>query len=154
MDDTKKISVTVRRVAAVMATVAASLAVASALHVSGHVHGRAEPPFDAGHAGTAEAIIAAVLVLGLVVMLRSEAYGRVAGLAATGFATAGFLLGLTITARGGHWPDIAYHLVILPVLVGSLVVLARAGNGPRAGNGVGDGNGLRDRNGLRAGSGR
>ncbi|NJC68574.1 hypothetical protein HC031_02375 [Planosporangium thailandense] len=118
----------VRRVAAALAVVAASLVVASAMHLSGHVHGRAEPPFDAGDAGIAEAVIAAVLVAGVFGMLRSQPRGRTAGLITTGFATVGFLVGLSITARGGHWPDIAYHLVVLPILVGSLVVLARVGN--------------------------
>ena len=46
-----------------MAFVAATLAVASAAHLSGHVHGRSAP-YDADHAGIAEAIICAVLVYG------------------------------------------------------------------------------------------
>lgn len=115
---------TARGPAVVLATVAASLVVASALHLSGHVAGRSAP-YDAEHAGIAEAVIAVVLLAGTVVMLRSPGRARVAGLAAAGFATAGFLVGLTMTAQGGHWPDITYHLVVLPVLVGTLVALAR-----------------------------
>ena len=125
--DTVRDRLVVRRVAGTLAAVATSLAVASAMHLAVRVHGRAEPPFDADHAGIAEAVIGTVLVIAVVVMLRSPARARLAGLAAAGFATAGFLWGLSITARGGHWPDIAYHLVVLPVLVGSLVVLVRAG---------------------------
>src|SRR5437764_905381 len=82
-----------------MVLVAASLAVASAMHLSGQVRGRAEPPFDADHAGVAEAIIGAVLVIAVIVMLRSPARARAAGLVGTGFATVGFLWGLSITAR-------------------------------------------------------
>jgi len=121
---------TVRGVAVVMMIEAASLAVASAVHLSGHVSGRGEP-FDAGHAGIAEAIIGAVLLCAAVAMLRTTRPARTIGLAASGFATAGFLFGLSITARGGHWPDIAYHLAVLPVLIASLVVLARSA--PRRG---------------------
>jgi hypothetical protein len=43
-----------------------------------------------------------------------------------GLATVGFLNGLTMTARGGDLPDIAYHLVVLPVLIASFIVLLRA----------------------------
>jgi peptidoglycan/LPS O-acetylase OafA/YrhL len=116
----------VRRVAAVMVAVAATLAVASALHLSGRVTGRGTL-YDAGDAGIAEAVIGIVLVVGAVAMFRRLRRARAIGLAATGFATAGFLLGLSITARGGHWPDIAYHVAVLPVLIGSLVVLIRSG---------------------------
>ena len=51
---------------------------------------------------------------------------RTVGLGATGFAIAGFLLGLNFTARGGHLPDVAYHVVMLPVLIGGLVALLRS----------------------------
>ena len=54
------------------------------------------------------------------------ARARTIGLAATGFATAGFLLGLNFTARGGHLPDVAYHVVMLPVLIGGLIALLRS----------------------------
>ncbi|MBE1607030.1 hypothetical protein [Actinopolymorpha pittospori] len=114
-----------RRVAGVMALVAVSLAVASALHLSGRVDGRSEP-FDAQHAGIAEAILCVVLLLGVAVMLLAPARARTAGLIAGGFTTLGFLWGLNLTARGGHWPDISYHLVGLPLLVGCCVVLLRA----------------------------
>jgi hypothetical protein len=122
-----------RGVALVMLFVAVTLAVASAVHLLGDVTGRGAL-FDADDAGIAEAIICAVLVAAAVAMLRVPRWARAIGIAATGFATAGFLVGLSITARAGRWPDIAYHLALLPVLVGSLVVLVRAGSRGRVGH--------------------
>lgn len=116
-----------RGVAGVLVLVAASLAVASALHLSGQVSGRSEL-YDAGDAGIAEAVIGAVLLAGAITMLLAPTHARTAGLAVVGFAIVGFLVGLTITSQAGHWPDIAYHLAVLPILIGSLVVLVRAGN--------------------------
>lgn len=113
-----------RRVAALLILIAASLAVASIVHLAGHVQGRSDL-FDADDAGIAEAVIGAVLAAGALVMLRAPGRARSAGLAATAFAVAGFLVGLGITARGGHLPDIAYHLVVLPLLIGGFIVLAR-----------------------------
>jgi hypothetical protein len=60
-------------------------------------------------------------------MTRMPAKARTIGLAATGFAIAGFGVGLTITSQGGHAPDIAYHLVVLPILIGTFVAIARSG---------------------------
>jgi hypothetical protein len=117
----------IRRIAALMIVEAATLAVASALHLSGSVHGRSAP-FDPDRAGVAEAIIGAVLVAAAFVMFRAPARARTVGIAATGFAIAGFLLGLSFTARGGHLPDVAYHLTMLPVLIGGLIVLLRTGS--------------------------
>jgi hypothetical protein len=112
-----------------MAVEALSLAVASALHLSGQVHGRSAP-FDADHAGIAEALIAAVLGAAVLTMFRAPARARAVGIAATGFAIVGFLVGLSMTARGGDLPDIGYHVTVLPLLIGSLVVLVRAGRPP------------------------
>jgi peptidoglycan/LPS O-acetylase OafA/YrhL len=120
---------TVRRVAGIMMAVAATLAVASVLHLSGVVVGRGAP-YNGDGAGIGEAVIGAVLVAGALAMLRRTDRARGTGIAAVGFATAGFLVGLSITARGGHWPDIAYHLAVLPVLIGSLVVLIRGRRKP------------------------
>jgi hypothetical protein len=116
----------IRRVAVLMVFEAATLAVASAMHLAGGVQGRSAP-FNADHAGVAEAIIGAVLAAAAVVMFRAPARARTVGLAATGFAIVGFLIGLNFTARGGHLPDIAYHVTMLPVLIGSLIVLLRVG---------------------------
>jgi hypothetical protein len=114
-----------RRVSVVLACIAVSLGVASAIHLLGHVTGRS-PVFDSGDAGIAEALIGVVLAIGVVVMRGVPRLARTAGLASTGFATVGFLVGISITASAGHWPDIAYHATVLPILLGSLVVLLRA----------------------------
>jgi hypothetical protein len=114
-----------RRVAALMIFEAATLAVASAMHLSGNVQGRSLP-FNPDHAGIAEAIIGIVLAAGAVVMFRSPARAPAVGLAATGFAIVGFLVGLNFTARGGHLPDVAYHVIMLPVLIGGLIALLRS----------------------------
>lgn len=107
-----------------MAFVAATLAVASAAHLSGHVHGRSAP-YDADHAGIAEAIICAVLVYGAATVRGASARARPVGLVATGFAIIGFVVGLNFTARGGHLPDVAYHVTLLPVLLALFVTLLR-----------------------------
>jgi hypothetical protein len=111
-----------RWVPAVLAAVVVSLAVASALHLSGQVHGRGAP-FDADGAGIAEAVIGVVLAVGVVALWRNadSPGARRLGLCAVGFAIAGFGWGLSLTARGGHWPDIGYHLAVLPLLVAGFV---------------------------------
>jgi predicted membrane channel-forming protein YqfA (hemolysin III family) len=114
----------VRRIAALMAFEAATLVVASIAHLSGNVHGRSEP-FNAEHAGIAEAIIGTVLACGAVTMMRGSRRASAFGLATTGFAIAGFLVGLNFTARGGDLPDVAYHVTMLPVLMGTLVTMLR-----------------------------
>ena len=100
-----------------MAFVAATLAVASALHL----------PNDAG---IAEALIGVVLVGGSVTMVSSPRRARSVGLAAIGFAIAGFLVGITETAEGGHAAEIAYHAAVLPLLVFLLVSLLRTRSSP------------------------
>jgi hypothetical protein len=97
--------------ALLMLVVAVSLAIASALHLSGLVDGRAST-FDPDAAGVAEAVIGAVLVVGAIV-------------AANAFALVGFLIGISETAVGGHAPDIVYHATIIPVLLFIVVVLLR-----------------------------
>jgi hypothetical protein len=120
----------IRRIATLMAFEAVTLAVASLLHLSGNVQGRSRP-FNAEHAGVAEAIIGTVLAGGAAEMIRAPARARSIGLATTDFATIGFLIGLSFTVRGGHLPDVAYHVVILPFLIGSMIALLRLpGTGP------------------------
>ena len=114
-----------RRLATLMTAVAVTLACASALHLSGSVHGRS-PAFDATDAGVAEAVIGIVLAGGAAAVVRFPARARPIALAAIGFATVGFVVGLNFTARGGHLPDVIYHVALLPLLFGSLVVLLRA----------------------------
>jgi hypothetical protein len=107
-----------------------TLAATSALHISGLVHGRSEP-FNAIHAGVAEALIGAVLLGAAVAMLRFSARARVVGLTATGFAFMGFLVGLRFTTLGGHVPDVVYHVTLLPVFVATMIVLLRVGDGSK-----------------------
>lgn len=125
-----------RWVAAITGLEAVSLAVASAMHLSGRVHGRGAP-FDADHAGIAEALIGVVLAGAAIALWRSGMRARREALVAIGFAVAGFCWGLSITARAGRWPDISYHVVVLPVLVVTFIMLLRSdegsGTGDRAG---------------------
>ena len=108
-----------RGIAALMAAEAASLAVVSALHLSG-ADGN-----DATGAGVAEAVICVVLLGGTIAYVRAP-WGRTAALAATGFAIAGFCYGLSVTARGGDVPDIAYHATVLPLLIVTMILIIRA----------------------------
>jgi len=126
-------AITLRTVAALMLLEAASLATASTLHLSGHVTGRGAL-FDADHAGIAEALIGTALAGSAVTMLRVPRRARTLGITANAFATFGFLWGLNITARAGHWPDITYHLVVLPFLVGGILAAWRAVNPVRSGS--------------------
>jgi hypothetical protein len=107
-----------------MGGVAVTLGIASALHLAGLAHGRSGP-FDATHAGIAEAIIGAVLAGGAVAVVRTPDHARTVALTTVAFATVGFGVGLNFTVRGGHLPDIAYHVAVLPLLIGSLIVLIR-----------------------------
>lgn len=113
-----------RRVAIVMSLEAVSLWVASALHLSGLVHGRSAS-FEPDAAGIAEAVIGVVLAAGSVVMVKDKGRARVVGIASTTFALIGFLIGISETARGGDAPDIAYHATVIPLLIASLVALIR-----------------------------
>jgi hypothetical protein len=113
-----------RRIAALMMVEAASLAVASTLHLSGLVHGRAQP-YNASGAGIAEAVICVVLLLGASALARRREAGGPAARAATGFAIAGFIFGLSITVQGGDLPDIAYHATVLPLLIITFVLIVR-----------------------------
>jgi hypothetical protein len=115
-----------RGILALLGAIALSLVVASALHLSGHVRGRGAP-FDADHAGVAEAVIAVALGAATIGLWRAGVRARRPALWACGFAIAGFCWGLSITSQGGHWPDIAYHLVVLPLLVVSFAGLLRTG---------------------------
>jgi hypothetical protein len=119
------------RVAGLAVLIAVSLAVTSGLHLSGLLGGRSAP-FDADRAGIAEALIGVVLAVAAVGLARSGRRARRVGLLGFGFAIAGFGVGLSMTSRGGHWPDIAYHLTVLPLLIGCFVALLRV---PRTSDG-------------------
>lgn len=122
---TRKKARVVPAVALMTSIVAVSLAVASTLHLSGSVSGRAKP-FNPDAAGFAEAVIGVVLAVAAVALWRSRERARALGLWALGFAIAGFCVGLSITSRGGHWPDIVYHASVLPLLAVAFVTLLRA----------------------------
>jgi hypothetical protein len=113
-----------RRIAILMGFQALTLAVISPLHLSGVLGGGAKP-FNPTAAGTAEAVIGVVLILGALALLRDTARRRGAALAATAFAIIGFLVGLSFTLRGGDAIDIAYHATILPLLLVTFAALRR-----------------------------
>jgi len=126
-----------RRIAAMMAFEAATLAVFAVLHLSGVLHPGSGSSSGAG-AGLAEALICLVLVLGLRALVRSPARGRLTALAATGFAIFGFIVGLTFTVRGGAAIDLIYHVTMFPVLVVTALLLGRgAGRAALGGGGPG-----------------
>ena len=110
----------------VMGFEALTLAVISPLHLSG-VLGGGVKPFNPTAAGTAEAVIGVVLVLGALALGRASARGRDAAAAATAFAIIGFLVGLSFALRGGDAIDVAYHAVMLPLLLLTMVALLRLG---------------------------
>lgn len=108
--------------------VAVSLGVMSYLHLHGPLGTAGGPPFRPSEAGIAEALIGGVLFAAAVIALLAPDRARPAVLGATGFAIAGFLVGITITVRGGVATDIAYHATVLPVLVGILLSTLRSGS--------------------------
>jgi hypothetical protein len=114
-----------------MGVEAASLAVMSFLHLHGDLTDGA-PPFRPVEAGIAEAIICVVLLAGAVAVWRIPGRARPVAVAATGFAIAGFLLGITVTIAGGATVDIAYHSTVLPLLVVTMVLLVRGSAGSRS----------------------
>jgi hypothetical protein len=117
-----------RLITALMAFVAATLVVASALHLLG-VGGDGSAPFHPDRAGIAEAVIAVVLAVGALALLRGA---RAVALGAVVFAIAGFVVGLSMTVRGGDAGDIAYHAATLPVLLLALAGLSGTSRRGRA----------------------
>jgi len=80
-------------------------------------------------AGTAESVIAVVLLVGLGLVWVLPAWTRGAGLAGQGFALLGTLVGLFTIAIGvgpRTVPDLVYHGFIVVVLIWGLVVAARS----------------------------
>ena len=91
--------------------------------ISGHEHGPAR---------TAEGVIAAVLVLGLIICLLRPAAARATALAVQGFALLGTLVGVFTIAVGigpQTLADKAFHGVLLVVLIAGLVAAWRAPRG-------------------------
>jgi hypothetical protein len=112
-----------RRIIALMSFEALTLAIFSTLHLSGALHVGSS---NSNGAGIAEAVICVVLLIGIGALARVPAAGPRAALLSTGFAILGFIVGLTFTLRGGDAIDITYHAVMLPVLIATAAVLARA----------------------------
>jgi hypothetical protein len=117
------------KIAALMGFEAATLVIASILHLAG-VADDGSPPFDPTRAGIAEAVIAVVLVAGAIGLVRGVRRGA---LGAVAFAIAGFGVGLSMTVRGGATGDIVYHATMLPLLLFTLVWLASASGAFRRG---------------------
>jgi deazaflavin-dependent oxidoreductase (nitroreductase family) len=109
-----------------------TLAIVSALHLS-HRLGGGSKPFNPTAAGIAEAAIATALASGAVALSRDSGGGRGIALAATGFAIAGFLVGLTFTIKGGDAIGVAYHTVMLPLLLLTLLAIVRTRRRDRTG---------------------
>ncbi|HEY2793882.1 MAG TPA: hypothetical protein VGJ28_16070 [Micromonosporaceae bacterium] len=93
-------------VVTLMAAVAASLVVVGSIHVSR----------GTTNSGIPELVIAVVMALTAFVAGRREQWSGWA-LGGTGFAIAGFLIGLTFTLRANSIGDLAYHLCGLTALV-------------------------------------
>jgi hypothetical protein len=115
-------------VAALMVLEAASLAVMSSLHLTSALAGGSKP-YDPTDAGIAEAIICLVLVAGATALIRGVPEARAIALGSVMFAILGFVVGLTLTVRGGSAVDIAYHATVLPLLLVTARLLAV---GPKA----------------------
>jgi peptidoglycan/LPS O-acetylase OafA/YrhL len=106
-----------RRITWLMLLVAASLAVMATLHLTGTLTDDGKS-FD--KAGIPEALIGVALLAGAWSLARGRRSIPVASLV---FAIAGFLLGLTFTIPDGKPIEITYHLTVLPLLVGTLLLL-------------------------------
>ncbi len=97
---------------------------AALTHFGVLVHG-----YEHQKAGTAESVISLVLLVGLIHTLIWPQWTRGIGLTVQGFALVGTLVGIfTIVIGIGPRtiPDIAYHIVIVAVLVWGLVTTSRA----------------------------
>jgi heme A synthase len=103
------------------ATFLAAAAVHFGLLLDGYGHRRA---------GTAETVIAVVLLAGLALSFATPPGVRNAAIGAQAFAALGVLVGLFTIAVGvgpRTVPDVAYHLAILAVLAGGLAAARRDG---------------------------
>lgn len=113
-----------RAIVALITFEAATVAIFSAMHLSGVLHpGSGSGPSDG--AGIAEALICVALLVGARAFVRSPARGSASALRSARFAIFGFIVGLTFTVRGGDAIDLAYHVAMLPVLIFTAVLLSR-----------------------------
>ena len=113
-----------RPIAFGMGLEAATLAVMALLHLAGSLGGSLSS-FSAPDAGVAEAVIFIVLAYGATGLMKGKPRARAVAIAATVFAIAGFVVGLSETVRGGQALDIAYHVTMLPLLALTLRALMR-----------------------------
>jgi len=120
---------TVRAIRLFLLFEAASYVVAALAHFAILI-----PGYEHRAAGTAESVIAAVLLAGLAATWMGPLFTRGIGLATQMFALLGTLVGLfTIIIGVGPRtaPDIAYHVSIVAVLIWGLVVAKRTPSGAR-----------------------
>ena len=104
---------------------ASTFVAAAAIHFGALLDG-----YDHRNAGTAETVIAVVLLAGLALTWMAPPWPRRATIGAQAFAVLGVLVGLFTIAVGvgpRTVPDVAYHLGILAVLVLGLTVSVRGG---------------------------
>ena len=100
-----------------------TLGIASMVHAGLLVPGHAHP-----QARTAEAVIAAVLVLAAIETWRRPEHARRAAIFGQGFALVGTLVGLFTIVLGiglRTVPDIVYHALLLAMLVTGLALAVR-----------------------------
>lgn len=125
-----------------MILAAVTLGVASYLHRQGHIPlGFTEIRGESFYgASIPEAVIAFVLVIGAALYLAAAPAGRVSAtrrrarriaLAATGFAIAGTVYGITVTIGRGQAPDIVYHSCLMAILLTAGTLLLRRRPAPR-----------------------
>ncbi|HKP97811.1 MAG TPA: hypothetical protein VJ385_18885 [Fibrobacteria bacterium] len=115
----------VRMIRAFLFFEALSFLIASQIHFGTLMKG-----YEHAKAGTAESVIASVLILGLIATVLRPASARAAGLAAQAFALLGTCVGLFTIAIGvgpRTAPDLAYHFILVPVLIWGLLAMRRAG---------------------------
>jgi hypothetical protein len=96
---------------------------AALIHFGVLAHG-----FEHQRAGIAESVIATVLLTGFAWSVASRRASHLVGLIAQGFALLGTLVGIFMIAIGvgpRTVPDVAYHVLIVIVLISGLVVAAR-----------------------------
>jgi hypothetical protein len=120
-----------RRYAVVMLAAAATIGIASYLHLDGRIPlGFATISGEHfSRVAVPEAIIAAVLAAGAVIVTAAPRRARAVALGAVGFAVLGVLAGLGFALTGSPHiaADLAYHLSVLVVLLAALLALARPG---------------------------
>ena len=112
-----------RAIAALIGLEASTLAVMSALHLTGILAG-ATRPYSPTAAGIAEAVICVVLAVGAAALARSTRHGRAIAVATLGVAIVGVIAGLTFTIQGAGAIDVAYHATILPLLLITLAAMS------------------------------